>query len=76
MEVKGVNGGTSMPTAKEYRQHAEECLQLARQAEEFYVRAALIELAAKFKKQAEEIMRWSRLFEQNLRIDKWSLCHG
>ena len=44
-----------MPTAKEYRQHAEECLQLAKQAEEFYVKAALIELAAKFKKQAEEI---------------------
>jgi hypothetical protein len=52
---KGENGGTSMPTAKEYWQHAEECLQLAKQAEEFYVRAALIELATKFKKQAEEI---------------------
>jgi HEPN domain-containing protein len=36
-------------------QHAEECLELAKQAEEFYVRAALIELAAEFKKQAEKI---------------------
>ena len=44
-----------MPTAKEYRQHAEECLELAKQAEEFYVKAALIELATEFKKQAEKI---------------------
>ena len=44
-----------MPTAKEYRQHAEECLELAKQSEEFYVKAALIELAAEFKTQAEQI---------------------
>jgi HEPN domain-containing protein len=52
---QGGNGGAPMPTAKECRQHAEECLQLAKQAEEFYVRAALIELAAEFKKQAEKL---------------------
>jgi HEPN domain-containing protein len=50
--VRG-NGGAPMPTSKEYRQHAEECLELAKQAEEFYVRAALIELADEFKEQAE-----------------------
>jgi predicted NBD/HSP70 family sugar kinase len=44
-----------MPTAKEYRQHAEECLELAKQAEEFYVKDALIELAAEFNKQAEKL---------------------
>ena len=44
-----------MPTSKEYRQHAEECLELAKQAEEFYVRAALIELADEFKEQAKKI---------------------
>jgi hypothetical protein len=44
-----------MPTSKEYRQHAVECLELANQAEEFYVRAALIELADEFKKQAGKI---------------------
>jgi hypothetical protein len=54
VRIKG-NGGASVPTAKEYRQHAEECLELAKQAEEFYVRAALIELAAEFKKQAEKL---------------------
>jgi hypothetical protein len=44
-----------MPTSKEYRQHAEECLELAEQTDEFYVRAALIELADEFKKQAGKI---------------------
>jgi hypothetical protein len=46
-----------MPTSKEYRLHAEECLELAKQAEEFYVKNALIELAEDFKKQAEKINR-------------------
>jgi hypothetical protein len=43
-----------MPTSKECRLHAEECLQLAKQAEEFYVKTALIELAEDFKQQAEK----------------------
>jgi HEPN domain-containing protein len=34
-----------MPTPKECRLYAEECLELAKQAEEFYVKTALIELA-------------------------------
>ena len=46
--------GSSMPTSKECRQHAEQCLQLAKQAEEYYVKSALTELAAEFKKQAEK----------------------
>jgi hypothetical protein len=44
-----------MLTSKECRLHAEECLELAKQAEEFYVKNALIELAEDFKKQAEKI---------------------
>jgi hypothetical protein len=44
-----------MPTSKEYRQHAEECLELAKEAEEFYVKTALIELADEFKAQAKKI---------------------
>jgi hypothetical protein len=43
-----------MPTSKEYRQHAEECLELAKQAEEFYVKTALVELADEFKEQAKK----------------------
>jgi HEPN domain-containing protein len=46
-----------MPTSNECRLHAEECLELAKQAEEFYVKSALIELAEDFKKQAEEISK-------------------
>ena len=46
-----------MPTSKECRLHAEECLELAKQAGEFYVKSALNELAEDFKKQAEEISK-------------------
>ena len=44
-----------MPSSKEYWQHAQQCLELAKEAEDFYVKSALIELAEKFKKQAEKI---------------------
>ena len=52
----GIRGdGALMATSKECRLHAEECLELAKQAAEFYVKNALIELAEDFKKQADEI---------------------
>ena len=44
-----------MPTSKECWQHAEQCLELAKEAEDFYVKSALIELAEEFKKRAEKI---------------------
>jgi hypothetical protein len=44
-----------MPTPQEYRQHAKECLELAKEAEEFYVKTALIELSREFKERAEKI---------------------
>ena len=44
-----------MPTSKEYRQRAEECLQLASTAEDFYVKTSLAELAADFTKMAESL---------------------
>jgi hypothetical protein len=43
-----------MPTSKECWQQAEQCLELAKEAEDFYVKSALIELAQEFKKQAEK----------------------
>jgi hypothetical protein len=51
----GVSRSEPMPTPTEYRQHAEECLKLAKEAEEFYVKTALIELADEFKAQAKKI---------------------
>jgi hypothetical protein len=42
-----------LPTPVEYHQRAKECLQLAGEAEEFFVKAALIELAAEFEQMAE-----------------------
>jgi hypothetical protein len=44
-----------MTTSKEYWQNAGQCLELAKEAEDFYVKSALIELAEEFKKQAERI---------------------
>jgi hypothetical protein len=49
-----------MQTPKEHRQHAEECLELASRAEELYVKSALIELAADFRKMAEQLERSKR----------------
>jgi hypothetical protein len=34
-----------MPSSKEYWLHAQQCLELAKEAEDFYVKSALIELA-------------------------------
>jgi hypothetical protein len=44
-----------MPTSKEYRQQADQCLELANKAEDFYVKSALIELAEEFKEHAKKI---------------------
>ena len=51
-----VNGKVVLPmtTSKECRLHAEECLALAKQSEEFYVKIALIELAEDFEKEAKK----------------------
>jgi hypothetical protein len=44
-----------MPTAREYRQRAEECLELANSARELYVRVALAELAQEFNASADDL---------------------
>ena len=41
-----------MPTPKELRLHAKECLELADKADEYYVRTALKELAQKLQREA------------------------
>ena len=38
-----------MPTSKEYRRQAEDCMNLASEAEELYVKTALTEMAADFQ---------------------------
>ena len=44
-----------MPTSKECLQHAEECLKLSEiQAEEFYVKSALLELAEELEEKAKK----------------------
>jgi hypothetical protein len=44
-----------MPTPKECRQHAEECLKLASETTQIYARVALLELAAEFREIAEHL---------------------
>ena len=44
-----------MPTSQEYRQQADACLELVDQAQQWYVRMALLELAAEFKKRADDL---------------------
>jgi hypothetical protein len=46
-----------MPTPKECRQHAEECLKLANETTQLYARYALLELAAEFREVAAELER-------------------
>jgi len=42
-----------MKTSSEYRLRAKECLQLANEATEIYVKVALAELATEFRKMAD-----------------------
>jgi hypothetical protein len=49
-----------MPNSKEYRLRAIECLELLNEPNEWYVRAALLELAQEFRKRAEKIERTER----------------
>jgi hypothetical protein len=46
-------GDLAMATSKEYRQQADQCLQLARTTRDFFARAALTELAVDFAGKAE-----------------------
>ena len=52
-----------MPTPKEYRHQAEECLALAGEATEFYAKAALLELAAEFREKAEGLEHYGAWHE-------------
>ena len=45
----------AMKTPEEYRQHAADCLKLADESGEAYAKAALMELAAEFRKAADAV---------------------
>jgi hypothetical protein len=46
-----------MPTPKEFRKNADDCLRLARENDEIYAKMALIELASEFRLLAEHLER-------------------
>ena len=50
-------GGIAMPTPKEYRLRADECLELMDEANLWYVKTALLKLATEFQKRAERLER-------------------
>jgi len=44
-----------MPTSKEYRHRAEECLRLANETKEIFARMALLELVTEFRAIAQQL---------------------
>ena len=44
-----------MPTSKEYRHRADECLRLANETKEIFARMAMFELAAEFRAMAQQL---------------------
>ena len=48
-----------MPTAKEYRQQAQECVELAKTAKDLYAKQAMMELAEEFSQAADALERKS-----------------
>jgi hypothetical protein len=46
-----------MPTPKEFRKNADDCLRLSRETVELYAKMALIELATEFRVMAEHLER-------------------
>jgi hypothetical protein len=44
-----------VPTSKEYRHRAEECLKLANETKEMFARTALLELVAEFRARAQQL---------------------
>jgi hypothetical protein len=50
-------GEIAMPTPKEYRLRADECLELMNEAKLWYMKTALLKLAAEFQRRAERLER-------------------
>jgi hypothetical protein len=50
-------GEIAMPTPKEYRLRAHECLELTNETHQWYVTTALLQLAVEFQKRAERLER-------------------
>jgi hypothetical protein len=51
------SGDFAMPTPNDYREQAAECLELTNEANEWYVKKALLELAVEFRRRAEKLER-------------------
>jgi hypothetical protein len=54
---KQISGEITMPTPKEYRQQACECLELSDKASQWYLKTALLQLAVEFLKRAKQLER-------------------
>ena len=49
-----------MPTSNDYRQRADECVELMNEVNEWYVNTALLELAVVFRNRAEKLECFER----------------
>ena len=58
-----------MPTAKDYRQQAQQCLELAKAAKDSYTKQAMTELAEEFNKAADALDGRSRGIDRPLSPD-------
>jgi len=58
-----MHGAMVMPTAREYRAEAKACRELADQATEVYVKAALTELSQDYDRAAHQAERRARDFQ-------------
>jgi len=59
-----------MPTSKEYRERADECVALMSEGNERYVNTALLELAAVFRNRAEKLERPERTTTSNVVLSR------
>ncbi|MFL6797736.1 MAG: hypothetical protein ACJ8F3_10025 [Xanthobacteraceae bacterium] len=59
-----------MLTAKEYRHQALECLELAEESDELYVKEALLELAAEFQAMADFLDHEQQVDASDRRADQ------
>jgi hypothetical protein len=67
-------GDFTMPTPNEYQELAAECLERVRNASEWYVKAALLELSEEFRRRAEKLDRAGQQRMAERRI--CTIAHG
>jgi len=61
---------TVMPTSREYRHRAEECMKLAQETQELYAKMALLDLAEEFRARAQQLDLRARLATRRMNAEQ------